>query len=102
MKRRVLFIVTSDPRVSPKPAEAVRIAAGLAVWQEAVVAVYFCGEAARVMSEEAGLLVEGQSLERHLEILREAGSALLTDGGAEPDYRAMAERIFQAESVAVW
>ena len=42
MKPRVLFIVTGDPRTSPRPAEAVRIAAGVVAWKRADIAVY-CG-----------------------------------------------------------
>jgi hypothetical protein len=102
-KRRALFIVTSDPRESGRPAEALRIAAGIAVWKEAAVAVYFCGEAARILGEDVEMLEDGEGLARHLGILREAGARLLGDGKAgEPDYAKMTEEIFRAESVAVW
>ena len=40
MKPRVLFIVTGDPRSSTRPAEAVRIAAGVSAWQKADITVY--------------------------------------------------------------
>ena len=40
MKPRLLLIVTTDPRISPRPAEAVRIAAGVGAWQKIDVTLY--------------------------------------------------------------
>jgi|GEM_PF-4404960 len=103
MMRRVLFIVTSDPRESARPAEALRTAAGIAVWKEAEVTMCFCGAAARVLSENVGTLRESESLERHVEILREAGARLLcAEKANEADYRKITDEIFRAESVGVW
>ena len=46
MKPNVLMMVTSDPRVSARPAEAVRIAAGVGTWRKAGMMLYLHGPAA--------------------------------------------------------
>ena len=43
MVPRVLIIVASDPRTSLRPAEALRIAAGVSAWKAVEVAVYLSG-----------------------------------------------------------
>ena len=40
MKPKLLLLVTSDPRTSARPAEAVRIAAGIGAWKKADVTLY--------------------------------------------------------------
>ena len=58
MKPRVLFLIDSDPRRSPRPAEAVSIAAGVGVWQEVAVTVCLRGPAARALDESVDDLME--------------------------------------------
>jgi hypothetical protein len=78
MKRRVLFIIDSDPRTSHRPAEAVRIAAGIAVWKEVEVSLYFHGAAALALTDEAETLVHGDSFARHLTLFRDAQGHLIS------------------------
>jgi hypothetical protein len=79
MERRVLFVIDSDPRRSGRPAEAVRIAAGIAAWKQAEVSLYFRGEAGRALTDEAESLRDGDTFARYLPVLREAGARLLSD-----------------------
>ncbi|HWD20279.1 MAG TPA: hypothetical protein VHB20_13475 [Verrucomicrobiae bacterium] len=98
MKRRLLFLIYSDPRTSPRPAEAVRIAAGLAAWQQTSIAIYFSGEAVRALGDDAEMLVNGENFTRYLPLLKEAGARLLAD----QTETALLEEIFQAESIQTW
>ena len=78
MGKRVLFIIDSDPRSSHRPAEAVRIAAGIAVWKQVEVSLYFRGPAQLALTEEAETLVNGDHFTRFLPLLREADAPLLS------------------------
>lgn len=51
MSARVLMIITGDPRTSARPIEALRIAAGIAVWKKVEMSVYLRGEAALLLSD---------------------------------------------------
>lgn len=77
MKRRVLFIVDSDPRTSPKPAEAVRIAAGVGVWEKAEVTLYLRDAAVLALGEFADELVDGDNFARYLPVLTEGQRSVL-------------------------
>ncbi|HEY3862255.1 MAG TPA: hypothetical protein VGO59_10235 [Verrucomicrobiae bacterium] len=74
--RSVLFIIQSDPRMSGRPAEAIRIASGLAAWEKVDVAVYLRGAAVLILGEDAEELVDGDNYTRYLPALRESGRAL--------------------------
>ena len=76
MKPRVLFIVTGDPRTSPRPAEAVRIAAGVAAWKKADIAVYLREEAVLALGESSGGLVEEEDYARYWPILAESSQPI--------------------------
>lgn len=73
MKPRLLFLITSDPRTSPRPAEAVRIAAGVGAWKKAEVRLYARGAAVLALGEFAEDLQDGDNFTRYLPVLREAG-----------------------------
>jgi hypothetical protein len=82
MKPRVLFIVTGDPRTSPRPAEAVRIAAGVAAWKRADVAVYLRDAAVLALGETAGGLMEEEDYARYWPILAESGQPIYVQQNA--------------------
>jgi hypothetical protein len=73
VKRRVLFIVTSDPRISARPAEAVRIAAGVGAWEAIEAVLYLRGAAVLALGESAEELVDGDNFVRYLPLAKEAG-----------------------------
>jgi hypothetical protein len=80
--RNALFIIESDPRRSGRPAEAVRIAAGVGAWKQVEVAVYLRGAAVLVLGEEAEALVDGENYARYLPVLRESGRPVCVQQGA--------------------
>ena len=85
MKPRLLFIIDSDPVASGRAAEAVRIAAGIAVWNQVAVSLYFRGAAAQALGEDAEELAEGDQIVRSLSALREAGARILSDADTSDD-----------------
>ena len=84
MKRRVLFIVDSDPRTSPKPAEAVRIAAGVGVWEKAEITLYLRGAAVLALGEFAEDLIDGENFTRYLPVVAESEQTILAQAGTPP------------------
>jgi len=76
LKPRVLFLVTDDPRVSPRPAEAVRIAAGVGAWGKVEVLLHLHEAAVLALGEFAGELVDGEHFERYLPLVAESGRAI--------------------------
>jgi hypothetical protein len=79
----VLFVVRSDPRTSGRPAEAIRMAAGIGAWKKADVRVYLHGPAIRALGEWVDDLVDEDNYTRYLPILREWGKPVLVEAGAE-------------------
>ena len=82
MKPRVLFIVTGDPRTSPRPAEAVRIAAGVGAWKRADIAVYLREDAVLALGESSGGLMEEEGYARHWPILAESSQPIYVQKNA--------------------
>jgi hypothetical protein len=73
MNPSVLFIITGDPRVSPRPAEAVRIAAGVGAWKKADITVYLRDAAVLALGEYTDDLVDEDNFNRYLPIIGEWG-----------------------------
>jgi sulfur relay (sulfurtransferase) complex TusBCD TusD component (DsrE family) len=93
MNPRVLIIITGDPRKSARPAEALRIAAGVGVWKKADITVYLAREAVQVLNETADDLMEQEIYAKCWEILAETG---------KPVYAAKnADRLRETETTAV-
>jgi hypothetical protein len=78
----VLFIITSDPRTSPRPAEAVRLAAGVGAWRKVAVTVYLHGAAVLALSEFPDTLADGDNFSRYLPLVRESGGVICAQRGA--------------------
>ncbi|MBI4664616.1 MAG: hypothetical protein HY735_37970 [Verrucomicrobia bacterium] len=81
MIRSVLLIVTGDPRTSTRPAEAVRIAAGIGAWKMADVSIYFAGPAVLGLSEAAEDWGDGEPYAEYLPILGGIGRPVYVDKG---------------------
>lgn len=94
----MLFVIVSDPRTSHRPAEAIRIAAGVGAWKKVDVDVYLYGEAVRVLGEATEDLVDEEHLTRYLPLLREGGGKLYTHKG---DNQELA-RIAAEHSIVTW
>ena len=82
MKPRVLFIVGDDPRTSPRPAEAIRIAAGVGTWKKVEVKVYLHGAAVLALTEYPDELVDEDNYTRYFPIIAEWGNSILVQQGA--------------------
>ena len=81
-KPRVLILVTSDPRTSHRPSEAVRIAAGVGAWKKADVRLYLWGPAIRAAGEWVDELVGEDDFSRYLPIAAGPGTPILVQAGA--------------------
>jgi len=76
-----LFVINSDPRNSPRPVEAVRIAAGVGVWRKAAIQIYLSGAAVLVLSEFADELMDGGALAQCWPIIAKFGRAVYAEAG---------------------
>ena len=82
MNPRTLFIVTGDPRKSPRPAEAIRIAAGVGAWKKTDITVYLRDAAVLALSEYADELVDEDNYVRYFLIVGEFGRPIYVQKGA--------------------
>ena len=82
MNPRALFIVTGDPRTSAKPAEAIRIAAGVGTWKKTDVSVYLRGPAVLALSEYADEFIDEDNFSRYFPIVGEFGRPIYVQRGA--------------------
>ena len=90
MNTRALFIIGTDPRTNPRPAEAVRIAAGVGAWQKVSITVYLHAAAVLALSEFPDELADGIHFSRYLPLLAEAGGLFCVQRG-EPLLREIGE-----------
>lgn len=72
MKPRILFVITTDPRTSPRPAEAIRIAAGVGSWGKVDLSIYLRGSAVLAVSEEPDGLVDGDTFTLCMPLLKKS------------------------------
>jgi hypothetical protein len=68
---RTLVTISSDPRTSARPAEAVRIAAGAGSWKKTEIRLLLRGPAGYALSEFADDLVDEDNFNRYLPIINE-------------------------------
>ena len=61
----VLFIITSDPRTSHRPAEAIRIAAGVGTWQRVEITLYLRDAAVLALTESPASLIDEENYQRY-------------------------------------
>jgi hypothetical protein len=94
---KALFVIVSDPRTSHRPAEAIRIAAGVGAWKKVDVSVYLCGEAARILDDTPGDFVDEEHFTRYLPMLQEGAGKIY----AHKDDQEFA-RIAKEHSVVTW
>ena len=70
---QLLFIISSDPRTSPRPAEAIRIAAGVGIWKRAGVSIYLREAAVLALRAEPEGLVDEENYTRYFPSMRDFG-----------------------------
>lgn len=83
MKPSALFIVTGDPRTSAKPAEAVRIAAGVGTWKKTDIYLYLRGPAVLALSEFVDEFIDEDNFSRYLPIVGEFGRPVYVQRDAD-------------------
>ena len=82
MKTSALFVIRSDPRRGGRPAEALRIAAGVGAWKKVDVTIYLRDAAVLVLGEQAEKLPDGEDYARYLPILLDFGRPVYVQEGA--------------------
>jgi hypothetical protein len=84
---KTLVIIETDPRSSARPAEGIRIAAGIGAWRKTEVTLLLRGPAAYSLQEFADELVDEDNFVRYLPLVAEHPQPILvensfTDWGA--------------------
>jgi hypothetical protein len=82
MKPSALFIITGDPRTSAKPAEAIRIAAGVGTWKKTEISIYLRGPAVLALSEYVDEFMDEDNFSRYFPIVGEFGRPIYVEKGA--------------------
>jgi hypothetical protein len=82
MNPKVLIIITGDPRTSGRPAEGIRIAAGVGTWKKAEITVYLRDAAVLALTEFPDELVDEDNFVRYLPIVGEFGRSVLVQKGS--------------------
>ena len=83
MKPSALFLITGDPRTSARPAEAIRIAAGVGTWKKADITVYLRGPAVLALSEYVDEFIDEDNYARYFPIVGEFGRPIYVQRGAK-------------------
>ena len=92
--QRSLFIVQSDPRTSHRPAEAIRIAAGVGTWKKADISIYLAGPAVLALGEYVDELVDEDNYTRYFPIVKEFKNPVFVEKG-NPLLKELGESPFQ-------
>jgi hypothetical protein len=84
MSFRALFVLAEDPRTSGRPVEALRMAAGVRVWQKMEVTLYLRGPSVLLLGEngEDLGLVDAENCARCFPLLREEKVPIYVQQGA--------------------
>lgn len=82
MKPSLLIVVESDPRTSGRPAEAIRVAAGIGTWKKVEVRLHLRGAAILSLAEYSDEWIDEDNFSRYLPILKEWGWPVTVQQGA--------------------
>jgi hypothetical protein len=82
MKPSALFIISGDPEASHRPAEAIRIAAGVGTWKKMDITVYLRDRAILALAEYVDTLVDEDNFVRYLPILKDFTRPVYVQKGA--------------------
>lgn len=83
-KKSLLVIVTGDPRFTETVAEALRLAAGVAVWKRFSVNVCLIGPAVLACGERADDLPQGKLIQHFIPMIRESGGEIFLKPDDQP------------------
>ena len=94
--KTVLLVITSDPRTSRRPAEAIRIAAGVGVWKKVDITVYLREAAVLILNESTDDLLDEENFPRYLPMMGDFGRPIYVQRGAPLLAR---QSVFQIEEI---
>ena len=80
--RKTLLIITSDPRISGRAAEAIRMGAGVGAWKKIAFTVFLSGPAILAAGEWVDELVDEDCYQRYLPVLAENALAFYVDAAS--------------------
>ena len=96
---RTLVIIETDPRTSPRPAEGIRIAAGIGAWKKTEVTLLLRGPAGYSLQEYADELMEEDNFVRYLPIVAEAPRPIYVEDSFA-DFGALEGSAFPYEKIS--
>lgn len=95
---RTLVVVETDPRTSARPAEGIRIAAGIGAWKKTDVTLLLRGPAGYSLQEYADELVDEDNFVRYLPLVAEGPRPIYVEDSFG-DLAALAESPWRFEVV---
>jgi hypothetical protein len=96
---KTLVIIETDPRMSARPAEGIRIAAGIGAWKKTEVTLLLRGSAGYALLEYADDLVDEDNFVRYLPIVAEAPRPIYLED-CFADLSALEGSVFRYEVVS--
>jgi hypothetical protein len=76
---RTLVLIETDPRTSARPAEGIRIAAGIGAWKKTDVTLLLRGPAGYSLQEYADELVDEDNFTRYLPLVAEGSRPIYVE-----------------------
>ncbi len=80
--KSLLIIIKSDPRVGRRPAEAIRLAAGVGSWQKVKAAVCLCGPAILIVGNDVEDLHDAVHIHQYLPALASRPDTIFLQQGS--------------------
>ena len=79
----MLILVESDPRTSPRPGEAIRVAGGIGVWEQVKVNVVLRHVASHACAGSVAELADGRLFKQFIPMVRESGGEVYVQADDE-------------------
>src|ERR1700759_1274057 len=96
---RTLVLIETDPRTSARPAEGIRIAAGIGAWKKTDVTLLLRGPAGYSLPEYADELIEEDNFTRYLPMVAEGLRPIYVEDSFE-DLAALDGSAFKYEVIS--
>ncbi|HUB67585.1 MAG TPA: hypothetical protein VL981_08880 [Candidatus Methylacidiphilales bacterium] len=96
---KTLVLIETDPRTSPRPAEGIRIAAGIGAWKKTDVTLLLRGPAGYCLQEYPDELVDEDNFVRYLPIVAESPRPIYVEDSFT-DKEALAGSVFSYETIS--
>jgi hypothetical protein len=95
---RTLVLIETDPRTSARPAEGIRIAAGIGAWKKTDVTLLLRGPAGYSLQEYADELVDEDYFVRYLPLVAEGPRPIYVEDSFE-DFDALKDSPWRYEAI---